>query len=66
LRATGVSPGARVKVGSEQIQHLFDVLNANPFATNIGPWSGITSDGSIMYTRDASTQNIYQLDVNFP
>ena len=26
----------------------------------------ITCDGSIMYTRDASTENIYQLDVTFP
>jgi Tol biopolymer transport system component len=56
----------RVKVGSDQIQHLFDIPNANPYATNVGPWSGITPDSSIMYTRDVSTQNIYQLDVDFP
>ncbi len=61
------SPGFnRVKPGSHAIQHLFDVSNANPYSTNIGPWSDVTLDGTMMYTRDASSQNGYELDVDFP
>jgi len=61
------SPGYnRVKPGSHQVQHLFDVPNANPYSTNVGPWSGLTPDGTMMYTRDVSSQNGYELDVDFP
>jgi Tol biopolymer transport system component/predicted Ser/Thr protein kinase len=56
----------RVKVGSGEIQTLFAIKNENPYATNIGTWSSITPDGSMMYTRDVSTQEIYMLDVDFP
>jgi len=56
----------RVKLGSHQIQHLFNIPNLNPYSTNIGPWSGLTLDGTLMYTRDVSSQNGYQLDVDFP
>ena len=56
----------RVKVGSGQIQSLFVLQNENPYATNIGAWSAATPDGSMMYTRDVSTQEIYMLDVDFP
>jgi Tol biopolymer transport system component len=56
----------RVKQGSHQIQHLFNVPDAKPYATNVGPWSGLTPDGTMMYTRDVSSQNGYQLDVDFP
>ena len=63
---TGVPAYNRVKVGTRQVQHLFSVPNANPYATNIGSWSGLTLDGTMMYTRDASSQNGYELDVDFP
>ena len=56
----------RVKLGNSQIQRLFDVPGADIYATNVGPWTGMTPDGSIMYTRDVSTQELYQLDVDFP
>lgn len=61
------SPGFnRVKPGSHEIQHLFDVPNASPYSTNIGPWSDLSLDGTMMYTRDVSSQNGYELDVDFP
>jgi len=56
----------RVKVGSSQILSLFAIQNENPYSTNIGNWSSVTPDGSMMYTRDVSTQEIYMLDVDFP
>jgi eukaryotic-like serine/threonine-protein kinase len=56
----------RVKLGSSQIQSLFSLQNENPYSTNIGNWSGATPDGTMMYTRDVSSQNGYQLDVDFP
>ena len=61
------SPGFnRVKPRSNEIQHLFDVPNASPYSTNIGPWSDLSLDGTMMYTRDVSSQNGYELDVDFP
>ena len=56
----------RLKVGSRDIQQLLIVPNENPYATNVGPWSGLTLDGTMMYTRDVSSQNGYELDVEFP
>jgi hypothetical protein len=32
----------------------------------VGTWSGLTPDGSPLFTRDISTQEIYALDVEFP
>ena len=61
------SPGFnRVKLGSKAIQHLYTIQNANIYGTNLGPWSGIAPDDSVIYTRDVSTQDIYKLDVEFP
>lgn len=56
----------KVAVGSSHIQQLFIVPNSRPYSTNVGPWSGMTPGGSMMYTRDVSTQELYQLDVDFP
>lgn len=56
----------RVKLGDPQAQHLFGLSDANPYATNMGPWSSITPENSMMYTQDVSSQNIYELDVDFP
>ncbi|HSC56515.1 MAG TPA: hypothetical protein VLC51_04900 [Nitrospira sp.] len=65
--ASGSTPAFnRVKLGGSHVQQIFTVQNSNPFGTNVGPWSSITPDGSMMYTRDVSTQNIYLLDVDFP
>jgi eukaryotic-like serine/threonine-protein kinase len=56
----------KIALGSSRIQQLFTVPNARPYSTNVGPWTGMTPDGSLMYTRDVSTQEVYQLDVDFP
>jgi eukaryotic-like serine/threonine-protein kinase len=63
---TNIPAYKRVKLGSKAVQRVFNVPNANPYATNIGPWSGLTPEGSMIYTRDVSSQNGYQLDVEFP
>ena len=56
----------RVKLGSGEIKRLFAIPNENPYATNIGTWSSATPDGAMMYTQDVSSQNGYELDVDFP
>ena len=63
---TNIPSYNRVKLGSKAVERLFSIPNANPYATNIGPWTGLTPEGSMMYTRDVSSQNGYQLDVEFP
>jgi Tol biopolymer transport system component len=62
----GLSGFNRVKLGSNSIQHLYSLQNANAYSTNLGPWSSIAPDDSVIYTRDVSTQDIYKLDVEFP
>jgi Tol biopolymer transport system component len=57
---------SRVKLGSSSIQHLFTIQNINAYSTNIGSWTSLTPDNSVMYTRDVSTQDLYMLDVDFP
>jgi hypothetical protein len=33
---------------------------------NCGSWGGVAADNSALFVRDASTQEIYALDVDFP
>jgi eukaryotic-like serine/threonine-protein kinase len=66
LSATSTPAYHRAKLGSSQVQQLFSMPEANPYATNVGPWVGTTPDGVVIYTRDVSSQNGYQLEVDFP
>jgi len=33
---------------------------------SVGTWSGLTPDGTPIFVRDISTQEIYALDLQFP
>ena len=57
----------RVKIGSNQPQDLFSLAGLpRYFGTHFGSWSGNTPDGSRLFVRDASSQEIYALDVRLP
>lgn len=62
------NPGgySRIKLGSSSIERLFTIQNSKAYSTNIGQWTSLTPDNSVMYTRDVSTQDVYMLDVDFP
>jgi Tol biopolymer transport system component/predicted Ser/Thr protein kinase len=64
--ATGNPKWRRVKVGDNRAEDLFGLSGLRRYDGSWGSWSGVTPDGSALFVRDASTQEIYSLDVDFP
>jgi len=56
----------QLRVGESRPEVVFSLKDLNIYFTDFGPWGDNTPDGSRMYLRDASTQDIYALDVDFP
>jgi len=56
----------RVKVGENQpeLSVVLSALDRYPGA--LGPWIGRAADGSWMFVRDRSTQEVYQLSMELP
>jgi len=69
FNASGSSgdPEYRVCLADRRLEHLADMAQAGDLAFGVfGWWTGVAPDGSILATRDISTQEIYALDVKFP
>ena len=56
----------RINVGEHQPQDLFAIKDLHRYLGIFGSWSGETPDGSRVFTRDLSTQDVYALDVDLP
>jgi Tol biopolymer transport system component len=56
----------RVKVGEPNAECVFVLGRIDRYVGAFGPWSGRTADGSWMFVRDHSTQEVYQLSVELP
>jgi serine/threonine protein kinase/Tol biopolymer transport system component len=57
----------RLKVGAVRSETLFSLKDTPLYFSNlVGEWSGLAPDGSPLFTRDVSSQEIYALDVDFP
>ncbi|MBV9179831.1 MAG: serine/threonine-protein kinase [Acidobacteria bacterium] len=56
----------RIELGASRPDTLFSVKDVNVYANDMGPWSDNTPDNSRLLTQDASTEDIYALDVDFP
>ena len=56
----------RVSVGDSHPETLFSLKGLRTFFSEFGPWSDNGPDDSRLFTRDASSQEIYALDVDFP
>jgi Tol biopolymer transport system component len=57
----------RIRVGSTRSELVTDLRNIRRYAAPVaGWWSGIAPDGSPLFSRDLSTDEIYALDLNFP
>ena len=57
----------RVRLGSHQPEDWFDLGGlARYYGGNFGSWSGMAPDGSRLFVRDTSSQEIYALDVELP
>jgi Tol biopolymer transport system component len=56
----------RTKVGDSRSEDVFSLNSLNIYMIpEFGPWSDSAPDGSRMFLRDASTNDIYALDLDF-
>jgi Tol biopolymer transport system component/tRNA A-37 threonylcarbamoyl transferase component Bud32 len=65
-RATETPGYYRISPGQTRSQLMVDLKDLHQFGSRIGPWSGITPDGSPLFVRDLSTDEIYTLDLELP
>jgi hypothetical protein len=57
----------RIKVGEVHSQSLVDLKSLQPFIEpRLGPWSGVSPDGSPLFVRDLSTDEAYSLELQLP
>jgi serine/threonine protein kinase/Tol biopolymer transport system component len=57
----------RVQVGGARSELLFPLKEVPLFFSDVvGSWSGLAPDGSPLFTRDTSSEEIYALDVDWP
>jgi Tol biopolymer transport system component len=56
----------RVKVGESQTERVFTLLGIERYPGPFGLWTGRAADGSWMFVRDRSTQEVYRLTVDLP
>ena len=56
----------RVRVADGQIERVVSLKNIHRFLSQWGEWSGMAPDGSPLFVRDISTQEIYALDWRLP
>jgi Tol biopolymer transport system component/DNA-binding winged helix-turn-helix (wHTH) protein len=68
---SGKNPGyRRIEIGSARPDFFVDVKSLHRGFSHavgpLGPWSGITPDGSPLFDRDLSTDAIYSLEVQLP
>ncbi len=56
----------RVRLGSHQTERVFRLEGIERYPGPFGLWSSRMADGSYMFVRDRSTQEVYQLNVALP
>jgi Tol biopolymer transport system component len=56
----------RVKVGENQAEPVFVLQGIERYPGPFGLWTGRAADGSWMFVRDRSTQEVYRLTVELP
>ena len=55
-----------MRVGENKSESLIDLKGLLRYSSFIGPWSGLTLDGSALFVRNLSTDEIYALDLDLP
>jgi eukaryotic-like serine/threonine-protein kinase len=64
--ATGAEAVRRVKVGASEAEMVFELGSLERYPGALGPWTGRAADGSFMFVKDRSTQEVYQLSLELP
>ncbi|HUJ33212.1 MAG TPA: protein kinase [Candidatus Acidoferrum sp.] len=65
-RLTDTAGYYRVQVGRTHPELVVDLKDLHLFSGPLATWSGITPDGSPLFIRDVSTDEIYALDLELP
>jgi eukaryotic-like serine/threonine-protein kinase len=65
-RLTDTAAYYRVRLGQTRPELVVDFKDLHLFSGPLATWGGITPDGSPLFVRDASTDEIYALDLDFP
>jgi len=63
---TGAEAIRRVQVGRSEAELVFELGNLERYPGALGPWTSRAADGSFMFVRDRSTQEVYQLTLELP
>ena len=63
---TGAEAIRRLKVGGSDAELVLEVGSFDRYSGALGLWNGRAADGSWMFVRDRSTQEVYQLTVELP
>jgi Tol biopolymer transport system component len=63
---TGAEAIRRVKVGENAAESVFGLGNLERYPGVLGLWTARAADGSWMFVRDRSTQEVYQLSLELP
>ena len=63
---TGAEAIRRVKVGGSEAETVFELGSLERYPGALGPWEGRAADGSFMFVKDRSTQEVYQLSLELP
>jgi Tol biopolymer transport system component len=56
----------RLKIGEAKSEEVVGLKNLRRYFGSVGEWAGLAPDGTPIFVRDTSTQEIYALDVQFP
>jgi Tol biopolymer transport system component len=57
----------RIRLGNSRPENMFGLQTLNIYINpGLGPWNDNAADGSRMFLRDVSTQDIYALDLDLP
>ena len=63
---TGEDSIRRIKVGKNEPESVFVLQGLDRYPGPFGLWNGRAADGSQVFIRDRSTQELYGLDVKLP
>ncbi|MGC2449874.1 MAG: hypothetical protein WA477_19660 [Candidatus Sulfotelmatobacter sp.] len=63
---SGAEAIRRARIGETETELVFELGNLERYPGALGPWSARAADGSWMFVRDRSTQEVYQLSLELP